>query len=76
MRRNDLNIVQWILSHFSWCKVEREVVGETARRGRWWVLQLLETINRIEKSTKLLYKAVARRQIPSQEHCLTEWVAC
>ncbi|OWY92058.1 hypothetical protein PHMEG_00039090 [Phytophthora megakarya] len=41
IRRADVKMVQWILTHFSNCLVEKEVVEEAAKGGHLWVLQLL-----------------------------------
>ncbi|KAE9206582.1 hypothetical protein PF004_g17253 [Phytophthora fragariae] len=38
----DLQMVQWIVQHFSGCPVERIAVEEAARGGHLWALQLLE----------------------------------
>ncbi|ETL79603.1 hypothetical protein L917_19803 [Phytophthora nicotianae] len=42
VRRGDLTMLQWLLSHFSGCPVSQEVVEEAARGGHLWALQLLE----------------------------------
>ncbi|KAE9085602.1 hypothetical protein PF007_g21080 [Phytophthora fragariae] len=43
VRRADINIVQWLLRHFTACPVDSDVVEEAARGGHLWALQLLET---------------------------------
>ncbi|GMF47484.1 unnamed protein product [Phytophthora fragariaefolia] len=42
VRRADVNMVQWLLRHFSGCPVDSDVVEEAATAGHLWVLQLLE----------------------------------
>ncbi|KAG7387154.1 hypothetical protein PHYPSEUDO_014674 [Phytophthora pseudosyringae] len=45
----DLDVVQWVLEHFSGCTADEEVVEEAARCGRMEILQYLLEYGRCER---------------------------